>query len=97
MDHQGRGITESPGWPADPAWPDKAAGDMTDGEVLAYARQVYGRFRTVPRWDPENDDLLRRWAVVCGEMARRGMTDIVTEGGRGGDVIALARDTREKP
>ena len=80
-------------WPGAPDWPDKDPAAMADGDVLAYARLVYARFRIVPRWHAENDDLLRRWAVVCGEMSRRGMTDTVTEGGRRGDVVELARDT----
>jgi hypothetical protein len=77
---------------AAPDWPDKAAADMTDGELLAYAKQVYRRFKEVRRDAPENDGLLRRWGAVCGEMTRRGMTDVVAEGRRPRDVVSLARE-----
>ena len=97
MDHMGPGAGKPElEWPGAPDWPDKDPAAMDDGEVLAYARLVYARFRVVPRWHAENDELLRRWAAVCAQMARRGMTDTVTEGGRGGDVVELARKTEGK-
>jgi hypothetical protein len=93
MDGRGTPPPFATEWPAELQWPAKAAGDMDDNELLEYARLVYRRFRLVPRWAKENDDLLRRWGAACRELGRRGMTETVTEGSGGRDAVALIRET----
>lgn len=64
-------------------WPTELA-DLTDDQVIECARHVYRQLQTVPRWHAGNDALIREWGAVCREMARRGITDTVTEGGATG-------------
>lgn len=54
---------------------------LADNDIIERARHLYRRLQVVPRWDTENDALLRAWGAVCVEMGRRGITDSVTEGG----------------
>lgn len=61
---------------------------LDDNEVIAMARDIYRQFQVTPRWSAANDVLLRQWGSICGEMSRRGISEVVTEGGRQ-DVIDL--------
>jgi hypothetical protein len=67
----------------------------SDNEVVAEAAYVYKHFQAVDRYSAENDDLLRRWGAVCMEMAIRGITDTVTEGGHGDIIDIVTKITTE--
>lgn len=61
--------------------------DLDDNDVIERAREIYSAFQRVPRWSAGNDRLLKEWGAICGEMGRRGITDVVTEGSAPGTTV----------
>lgn len=61
---------------------------LDDAGVIEAARQVYRQLQYTPRWDNNNDALIKSWGVLCREMGKRGITDTVTEGERPGERFA---------
>lgn len=67
-------------------WPTDLT-DLDDNEVIERARHLYRELQRTPRWADSNDALIRSWGAVCREMGRRGITDVVTEGGTPGATV----------
>ena len=67
-------------------WPAELA-DLADNEVIERARHLRTSSGACPASTPATAGSSRSGAVVCRELNRRGMCDVVTEGSAPGSVI----------